>query len=100
MPNQPNKYHSMPLTGKSKRKQEKFPATALMVPFAEDEAHEHGENIEKRENRINDQTKSGKRRGALLLTDKHGLVVASGSRFNDIWYSFKFEPEKVITPNA
>lgn len=100
MPNQPNKYGSMPLTGKIKRKQEKFPAAALMVPFAEDEAHEHGENIEKRENRINDQTKSGKRRGALLLTDKHGLVLASGSRFNDIWYSFKFEPENVITPNA
>lgn len=100
MPNQPNKYHSMPLTGKSKRKQEKFPATALMVPFAEAESHEHGENIEKRENRINDQTKSGKRRGALLLTDKHGLVLASGSRFNDVWYKFNFESEKVITPNA
>ncbi|EDL7973935.1 hypothetical protein CUZ12_23640 [Salmonella enterica subsp. enterica serovar Heidelberg] len=98
MPNHHNNYGNMGLTGKSRRKQEKPIATALMVPFAEDEAHEHGENIEVRENRINDQTKSGKRRGAMLLTDKHGLVVASGSRFNDIWYSFNFEEVGTIQP--
>ncbi len=98
MPNHPNNYSNKPITGKSSRKQKKPIASALMVPFCQDEGHEHGEDIEKRENRINDQTKSGKRRGAMLLTQKHGMVIATGSRFNDVWYSYKFEELGVIQP--
>lgn len=98
MPNHPNNYANMGLTGKNRRKQDNVKATVLMVPFVQDEGHEHGEDIAKRENRINDQTKSGKRRGAMVLTSQHGLVVAQGGNYNSPWSKFTFEGSKTIQP--
>lgn len=98
MPNHPNNYGNMGLTGKNPRKQTNVAATALMVPFLSDEGHEHGEDIGKRENRINDQTKSGKRRGAMLISSEHGLVVAQGSNYNSPWTHLQFEGGKAIQP--
>lgn len=98
MPNHPNNYKNMGLTGKNRRKQEKNIMAPLMVPFVQDETHEHGENIQKKENRINDQVKSGKRRGAMLLTDTHGLVIAKGSKEDDPWCKLDFPALSAITP--
>lgn len=98
MPNHPNNYSNTGLTGKNPRKQTNVSATVLMVPFLSDEGHEHGEDISKRENRINDQTKSGKRRGAMLLTQEHGMVIAQGSNYNSPWSKFKFDALKTIQP--
>lgn len=91
MPNQPNKYGSMPLTGKSRHKTEDTASTALAVPYLVDETHEHGEQPNKINNRINDQVKSGKRRGAMVLSSQHGIMVASGSKEGDAWYTVAFE---------
>lgn len=91
MADQPNKYNSMPLTGKSNRKIEETASTVLAVPYLKDEAHEYGEQPGKINNRINDQVKSGKRRGAMVLSSQHGLMVASGSGEKDAWYTVQFE---------
>ena len=98
MPSHPNNYGNLPITNKNPRKQTAVAATVLMVPFVQDEEHEHGEHINKRENRINDQTKSGKRRGAMVLTNEHGLVVAQGSNYNSPWSKFLFKSEATIQP--
>nr|DAP74229.1 MAG TPA: hypothetical protein [Caudoviricetes sp.] len=99
MPNHPNNYANMGLTGKNPRKQEKTTATVLAVPFIYAEGHEHGEDPSKKLNRINDQVKAGKRRGAMILTDAHGLMVASGSKETDLWFTHKFPEETTIIPS-
>lgn len=85
MPNTPNGYNNLPITNVSHRKQNPTVSAALMVPMLRDEDHEHGEDITKSTNRINDQVKSGKRKGAMLLSDTHGIVVATGSGEKDAW---------------
>ena len=85
MPNTPNGYNNLPITNVSHRKQNPTVAAALMIPMLLDERHEHGEDITKSANRINDQVKSGKRKGAMLLSDTHGIVVATGSGETDAW---------------
>lgn len=86
-----NIYSTMPLTGRSRHKIEDTASTALTVPYLVDETHEHGEQPSKLHNRINDQVKSGKRRGAMVLSSQHGIMVASGSKESDTWYTVQFE---------
>lgn len=85
MPNTPNGYNNLPITNVSHRKQNPTVAAALMVPMLLDEGQEHGEDITKSGNRINDQVKAGKRKGAMLLSTVHGIVVATGSGEKDAW---------------
>lgn len=87
MPNTPNGYNRLPITNVSHRKQNPTVAAALMIPMLLDEGHEHGEDIAKSTNRINDQVKAGKRKGAMLLSETHGIVVASGSGEKDAWFT-------------
>ena len=90
-----NKYSRMPLTGKSNRKLEDTAVTVLAVPYLVEENSVEGEQVEKKNNRINDQVKSGKRRGAMVLSAKHGILVASGSKEGDIWHSVRFKTEAI-----
>lgn len=99
-----NAYSDQPLTGKSKRKQEKVASTALMVPVFQDEVFEDGQDEGEKYNRlyysadpINDTTKSGKRAGAVLYTKEHKIVIASGSKQTDRWFQVKFDVA-TITP--
>lgn len=92
-----NKYSSKPLTGKSNRKLEDTAVSVLAVPYLVKESSEDGEKVDKKNNRINDQVKSGKRRGAMVLSEEHGILIASGSKEGDIWHSFKFG-SAAITP--
>ena len=92
-----NKYSSKPLTGKSNRKLEDTAVSVLAVPYLVKEASEDGEKVDKKDNRINDQVKSGKRRGAMVLSDEHGILIASGSKEGDAWYPFNFK-SAIITP--
>lgn len=91
MADQANNYNSMPLTGKSNRKIEETASTVLAVPYLQDETHEHGEQPDKINNRINDQVKSGKRRGAMVFSLTHGLMIAAGSGEKDTWYTAQLE---------
>lgn len=90
-----NNYSRMPLTGKSNRKLEDTAVTVLAVPYLMEENSVEGGQVEKKNNRINDQVKSGKRRGAMVLSAKHGILVASGSKEGDIWHSVQFESEAI-----
>lgn len=92
-----NKYSSKPVTGKSNRKLEDTAVSVLAVPYLVKEGSEDGEKVDKKNNRINDQVKSGKRRGAMVLSDEHGILIASGSKEDDAWHSVPFKTE-VITP--
>lgn len=97
-----NNYKDTPLTGKYPRKQEKTAVTALMIPVFEDERFDHGEEqfnkLYYSADPINDATKSGKQAGAVLYTDEHKIVIASGSKDTDHWFQVKFDPAATITP--
>ena len=90
-----NRYSYMPLTGKSNRKIEETASTVLAVPYLKDETLESGEQPDKLKNRINDQVKSGKRKGAMVLSSQYGIMVASGSKESDKWYAVSFEAQTI-----
>lgn len=62
-----NDYRSQPLTGKSKRKQIQPVSEELMLPVIKKE------EVSKKSNVINDATKSGKQKGAMVCLE--GAVV-------------------------
>lgn len=76
----PNTYDLMPLTGKTSRKQERPISLALMVPVMSESEH-----IEERVDVVNDATKSGKQKGALVLDFHHNLYIATGGKPDSEW---------------
>ena len=77
-----NDYSSQPLTGKSKRKQVQPVSEALMLPVVFEDT------VEKKGDVINDATKSGKQKGAMLCLDTHDtlvIAIAVGSKEDSNW---------------
>lgn len=64
-----NDYSSQPLTGKSKRKQVQPVSEELMLPVIKEE------EASKKSNAINDATKSGKQKGAMVCLEVKGGVL-------------------------
>lgn len=64
-----NDYRSQPLTGKSKRKQIQPVSEELMLPVIKKE------EVSKKSNVINDATKSGKQKGAMVCLEGGGGVL-------------------------
>lgn len=64
-----NDYSSQPLTGKSKRKQVQPVSEELMLPVIKKE------EASKKSNVINDATKSGKQKGAMVCLEVDGGVL-------------------------
>lgn len=87
----PNTYDLMPLTGKTSRKQEKPISLALMVPVMPESEH-----IEERVDVVNDATKSGKQKGALVLDLHHNLYIATGGKPDSDW--IKVSRNEIIVP--
>ncbi|UZN24222.1 hypothetical protein [Klebsiella phage pKP-M186-2.1] len=87
----PNTYDLMPLTGKTSRKQEKPISLALMVPVMPESEH-----IEERVDVVNDATKSGKQKGALVLDFHHNLYIATGGKPDSEW--IKVSRNEIIVP--
>lgn len=75
-----NTYYLMPLTGKISRKQEKPTSLALMVPVLPESEH-----VSERVDVVNDATKSGKQKGAMVLDFHHKLYIATGSKPDSKW---------------
>ena len=75
-----NTYDRMPLTGKMGRKQEKPISLALMVPVLPESEH-----IKKRVDVVNDATKSGKQKGAMVLDSHYNLHIATGGKPDSNW---------------
>lgn len=87
----PNTYDLMPLTGKTSRKQEKPISLALMVPVLPESEH-----IDERVDVVNDATKSGKQKGALVLDFHHTLYIATGGKPDSDW--IKVSRNEIIVP--
>lgn len=64
-----NSYSTQPLTGKSARKQIQPVSEAMMLPVVFEDA------VEKKGDVINDATKSGKQKGAMVCLDTHDTLV-------------------------
>lgn len=79
-----NSYSSKPITGKSGRKQVQPVSEALMLPvISKDEAS-------KKSNVINDATKSGKQKGAMVCLDSSGalsIAIAIDGKEDSNWLS-------------
>lgn len=86
-----NTYDLMPLTGKTSRKQEKPISLALMVPVMPETEH-----IEERTDVVNDATKSGKQKGAMVLDFHHNLYISTGSKPDSDW--IKLTRNNIIVP--
>lgn len=97
-----NNYSKQPLTGEHRLPSRDTPTLALMCPVVL-----RGTLLDAKE-MINDKTKSGKQKGAMLIhTEVNGdnpnedlpvyLIVAKGSDPKDDWLSFK---TTVILPPA
>lgn len=65
-----NGYSSQPLTGKSKRKQVQPVSEGLILPVFKEK-----EEISKKSNVINDATKSGKQKGAMVCLERENGVL-------------------------
>lgn len=79
-----NDYSSQPLTGKSKRKQVQPVSEALMLPVIPKE------EASKKSNVINDATKSGKQKGAMVCLDTSGalsIAIAIDGKEGSNWLS-------------
>lgn len=77
-----NSYSTQPLTGKSARKQIQPVSEALMLPVIFEDA------VEKKGDVINDATKSGKQKGAMVCLDTHDtlvIAIAVGSKEDSNW---------------
>lgn len=86
-----NTYDLMPLTGKMGRKQEKPISLALMVPVLPESEH-----IEERVDVVNDATRSGKQKGAMVLDFHHNLHIATGGKPDSDW--IKLRRDNIIVP--
>lgn len=64
-----NSYSTQPLTGKSARKQIQPVSEAMMLPVVFEDT------VEKKGDVINDATKSGKQKGAMVCLDTHDTLV-------------------------
>lgn len=81
-----NSYSTQPLTGKSARKQIQPVSEALMLPVVFEGT------VEKKGDVINDATKSGKQKGAMLCLDTHDtlvIAIAVGGKEDSNWLSVK-----------
>lgn len=87
-----NTYDLMPLTGKMSRKQETPISLALMVPVLPESEH-----IEERVDVVNDATKSGKQKGAMVLDFHHNLYIATAGKPDSAW--IKLSRNNIIVPN-
>ena len=79
-----NSYSSKPITGKSSRKQLQPVSEALMLPVVSKE------EASKKSNVINDATKSGKQKGAMVCLDTSGalsIAVAVDGKEDSNWLS-------------
>lgn len=77
-----NSYSTQPLTGKSARKQVQPVSEALMLPVVFEDT------VEKKGDVINDATKSGKQKGAMVCLDTHDtlvIAIAVGSKEDSNW---------------
>lgn len=77
-----NSYSTQPLTGKSARKQIQTVSEALMLPVVFEDT------VEKKGDVINDATKSGKQKGAMVCLDTHDtlvIAIAVGSKEDSNW---------------
>lgn len=77
-----NSYSTQPLTGKSARKQIQPVSEALMLPVIFEDA------VEKKGDVINDATKSGKQKGAMVCLDTHDtlvIAIAVGGKEDSNW---------------
>jgi hypothetical protein len=86
-----NTYDLMPLTGKMGRKQEQPISLALMVPVLPETEH-----ISERVDVVNDATKSGKQKGAMVLDFHHNLYISTGSKPDSDW--IKVSRNNIIVP--
>ncbi len=88
-----NDYSSQPLTGKSKRKQVQPVSEELMLPVIKKE------EASKKSNVINDATKSGKQKGAMVCLEVDGalkIAIAVDGKEDSEWKLVTGEP--TITP--
>ncbi|QVW53772.1 hypothetical protein [Escherichia phage vB_EcoA_fTuEco01] len=88
-----NDYSSQPLTGKSKRKQVQPVSEELMLPVIPKEA------ASKKSNVINDATKSGKQKGAMVCLEVDGawqIAIAVDGKEDSEWKLVTREP--TVTP--
>ncbi|URG17621.1 hypothetical protein GRN51_050 [Salmonella phage GRNsp51] len=79
-----NSYSTQPLTGKSARKQVQPVSEALMLPVISKE------EASKKSNVINDATKSGKQKGAMVCLDSSGslsIAIAVDDKEDSNWLS-------------
>ncbi|HDZ9878384.1 TPA: hypothetical protein RU419_004236 [Escherichia coli] len=77
-----NDYSSQPLTGKSKRKQVQPVSEELMLPVIKKE------EASKKSNVINDATKSGKQKGAMVCLEVEGVLkiaIAVDGKEDSAW---------------
>lgn len=85
-----NDYSSQPLTGKSKRKQVQPVSEELMLPVIKKE------EASKKSNVINDATKSGKQKGAMVcLEEADGVLkiaIAVDGKEDSEWKVVTVEP--------
>ncbi|AUV59360.1 hypothetical protein CrRp3_cds18 [Citrobacter phage vB_CroP_CrRp3] len=90
-----NDYSNQPLTGRYDRKQITPTSEALMLPVVTEES------ITKKANVINDATKSGKQKAAMVCRPVGGtleVVIATGSKEDADWLSVKMDGVGLITP--
>lgn len=88
-----NNYSTQPLTGKSARKQVQPVSEALMLPVISKEEASNKSNV------INDATKSGKQKGAMVCLDSSGalsIAIAIDGKEDSNWLSVK--PGTTINP--
>lgn len=81
-----NSYSTQPLTGKSARKQVQPVSEALLLPVISKE------EASKKSNVINDATKSGKQKGAMVCLDSSGalsIAIAVDGKEDSNWLSVK-----------
>lgn len=90
-----NDYSNQPLTGRYDRKQIAPTSEALMLPVVTEES------ITKKANVINDATKSGKQKAAMVcrpVSGTLGIAIATGSKEDANWLSVKMDSVSLITP--
>ena len=89
-----NDYKSQPLTGKSKRKQVQPVSEELMLPVIKKE------EASKKSNAINDATKSGKQKGAMVCLEEDDgvlkIAIAVDGKEDSEWKLVKVET--TVTP--
>lgn len=90
-----NDYSNQPLTGRYDRKQITPTSEALMLPVVTEES------ITTKANVINDATKSGKQKAAMVCRHVGStleIAIATGSKEGADWLSVKMNSVGLITP--